>query len=158
MPAKVRHRCNRCRRISFTATAKPLINATVNAPVVQNQATGVTGAEENFPCPKTCSLSDDNVYRPVLCHGVTGVSGATNMFCLIPDATVRLDRWWGTGATGRLRMHRCWVTSVTGATVLLCFQLSWFGIVSNFELLFFQVFSRVLLSCLRLNWASVHRF
>ena len=158
MPAKVRHRCNWCRRISFTATAKPLINATVNAPVVQNQATGVISAEENFPCLKTCSLSDDNVYRPVLCHGVISVSGATNMFCLIPDATVRLDRWWGTGATGWHQMHRCCPTGVTGATVFCCFWLEWVGVDSFFELLFFQVFSWVLLSCLGLNWASVHCF
>ena len=41
----------------------------VNAPVLLFQATGVTGAEEIVFSPKTCSLKDAMVVRPVLDHG-----------------------------------------------------------------------------------------
>jgi len=59
------------------ATAKPLINAMVSAPVHLFQG---TGAEVKFLTQLTCSLKDNMVNRPVLGHGVTGVSCATNIF------------------------------------------------------------------------------
>ena len=46
-----------------------LIITMVNAPVLLFQATGVTGAEEIVFSPKTCSLKDAMVVRPVLDHG-----------------------------------------------------------------------------------------
>ena len=51
------------------AITEPLSNATVIAPVVQKQGTGVSGAVEEFLTPNTCSLSNDYVYRPVLVQG-----------------------------------------------------------------------------------------
>ena len=41
------------------AITEPLSNATVIAPVVQKQGTGVSGAVEEFLTPNTCSLSND---------------------------------------------------------------------------------------------------
>ena len=58
-----------------------LIITTVNAPVLPILATGVTSAEAKFLTPNTYSLKDNMVNRPVLGHGVTGVSGATISFC-----------------------------------------------------------------------------
>ena len=51
------------------ATAKPLINARVSAPVHLFQGTGVTGAEVKFLTQLTCSVKDNRVNRPVLGHG-----------------------------------------------------------------------------------------
>ena len=48
------------------ATAKPLINAMVSAPVHLFQGTGV---EVKFLTQLTCSLKDNMVNRPVLGHG-----------------------------------------------------------------------------------------
>ena len=69
-----------------------LIITTVNAPVLPIHATGVTGAEAKFLTPYTCSLKDDMVNRVVFGHGVTGVSGATNIFHPGPCSTVRMNQ------------------------------------------------------------------
>ena len=153
-----RHRCIRCWRVSLKSNGIASDQWLCECTGACSQDTSVSGEVEKFLTRVTCSLVNDFVNRPVLVIGSPVYPVILRFSSPGPCCFVRMHRSHCTGVTGCHRMDRCLGTIISGATDSSCFQLSWFWVVSFFDLLFFHVFSWVILSCLGLNWASVRCF